>query len=351
MNTLKSVFRVKFLLSLNPYIILFFPLLIEKGLDGEEVLLAIAIGTWVMVFGNFVTSYIVDIFGPKRPMIIFAFLQGLVQLSLLFVKSLNSLILFEVGMGISFPAIYGVDSKWLRFLHHNENNNALKNEKVSQMLLWLAQIISVLIGLFFLRRASLVIILNSLFYFSAVPILWKLPDIPHQKRKPINKIRITGILRNIRSEPSQLLLLFLLSISFGFVASFSWLFQYVLKDYAFNGEITFAFLQLAGATLSLAGNAFSAHLKKNHGIIIVFFMIIIGLFFSLYIKNTYVLLSIALLALFARGAINLSIRENIHRNGLFSNHIATAIAISGGVSKAMSSGIILVWSQVLYKMP
>lgn len=342
-----AVYVLKFVLSFNPYFIIFFPFLLSNGFSGVEILTAVSIGTWTMILGNFLSSFVVDYFGPKRPMLIFSLLQGIVLIFLLFVDDFLGLIIFEVGVGLSFPAIYGADSKWLKFLHRSEPNNKISTEKRNQMFLWIAQIASVAFGVLFLEIPSILIGINALVYFFAIPLILILPDITSRSdSKPKLGLENNGIVLGDRTQIKSVSVFLLLSLGFGFLASFTWLFQYLLSDLSQNEIFLFALLQLLGATLSLLGNSLPPSFRRGVFVLAIFLILVVGVSYSLTYNNSLFLLVCSFVALLARGAVNLKLREHIALELASEKKMASVIALSGGISKIFSSAIIYFWTLV-----
>jgi MFS family permease len=95
-----------------------------------------------MIVGDFLTIFLVDRFGPKRPIICAACIQSISVLLLVNCNSPAMLNVIEILIGLSFPAILGADSKWLRAVCPK---NA-RYEKYNQMTFWGAQVLSAGIG-------------------------------------------------------------------------------------------------------------------------------------------------------------------------------------------------------------
>ncbi|WP_145993732.1 MFS transporter, partial [Tenacibaculum finnmarkense] len=91
MKDLNKIFLIKTILTSNVYLIVFFKLLTSNGITQEQIIYAISLGTFFMIFGDAISSFLVDKFGPKRIVMIGSLLQAVAVFLLVFCTTLNQL--------------------------------------------------------------------------------------------------------------------------------------------------------------------------------------------------------------------------------------------------------------------
>lgn len=325
---MRKLLLVKLFLCANPYLIVFFPMLQANGLSSPEILSAISIGTIVMIAGDGMTSYFVDKFGPKRPVIAASFIQALTILLLSVCSTYELLILFEILMGLSFPAIYGADSKWLKMLAPSDNNR----EKLNQNIFWVSQLVSAVLGCLLLHFPVFLCIFNALLYMIGAFLCLKLED----------AARSGSARYSIQSHSFKLTeswkSIFIYGFLMGSVAISSWFLQAESSKYT-HSLYLFSFLQIAGSILSLTGSLIKANIQKIW-IALALSSILLYPVFGLSGWSYGIWLAIGI-GLLARGAIGVLSRNKVLGALDSSGPVATVNFFLGGWAKVVQALLLL----------
>ncbi len=120
---------------------IFFPYLLSQGLEKSQILIAISIGSIVMILGDAVLSYVSDKFSIKITLVVSTVLQVVSMIVLLNCNNFGKLLFFEILMGFSFPGIYEASSKLLKMAQKEKYH-----EKYNQIFFWTSQFLACLLG-------------------------------------------------------------------------------------------------------------------------------------------------------------------------------------------------------------
>ncbi len=317
----KRIFGIKFLLCINAYLIIFFKLLLSKGLSRNEILSGIAFGTSVMILGDGVSSLAVDRWGPKRPIILAGVVQAISLGVLAYAKNYSDLILFELLMGVSFPVIYGADSKWLRF--HGQGASGI--ERANQMAFWSAQFASAVVGVLAQNFGVWVCLGNGFLFLMGSLFASVTPDVVpsrtvREKFLPIELHRVLSLLR------------------FGALMGASslpyWYAQSQIPIWSGSSISTFSVFQVVLAVLPLIGCIWNP--KPKHAVVIFSFAVVVFLVSSWanYPVGIFVSLVVAIIT---RGAISVFSRTTPLASARADAPIATWNFLLNGTAKMVQS--------------
>ncbi|MFB2771088.1 MFS transporter [Pelatocladus sp. BLCC-F211] len=306
-----KIYLLKLLLCSNIYLIIFFQLLLDNGLSSNEIVNAISFGTICMLVGDILSSLFADSFGPKKIILTAALVQALSVYLLPKCSSFEQLLAIEFLIGISFPTIYGSDSKWLKHICSKDKYSEKKNQSV----FWLSQFASALIGCLLLGYPIIACYLSMCLYLIGFFICLQLPDVPSNLATNY-LFNFKLIVEWIFKENKIKSILFYGSIM-GILNSYSWLLQYyVTKDYA-KVPIVFAIIQVIGAGLSLTGSLLSKK-QINRGYLLHMVYGVMGFYLYYTFSSTVFALWLSIgLGLLLRGMLSV-----VARNSLLSNYHA-----------------------------
>lgn len=331
---MKNVLLLKGLLCSNAYLVVFFPMLIARGLSSEDVLQAIALGTITMVVGDLLSSLVVDRFGPRRPVIVAAVFQAMSMLMLAVCDTKFELFVFELLMGLSFPVIYGADSKWLKHLSVDECH-----ESANQKVFWLSQALSALLGCIFFRYSTFLCVLNAGLYLYAAYFATKLPDVPQTRQ---NFASAGSLLR----QRSLVLLGF--GIFVGLLNSASWLLQMHSTKTFQNIPLFFGLLQLVGASLSYGGSFIN--IRRTHALCFSALGIVLLYIFTACSPgesaSNWIIFPVLFGGLILRGTMNVKARKELLQGVPSSGPVSTLNFCLGGLAKITQSAALMALSAV-----
>ncbi|MDQ3700592.1 MAG: hypothetical protein M3442_06695 [Chloroflexota bacterium] len=233
----------------NIYLVVFFKLLVRNGLSLEEILQAIAVGTVAMVLGDGLTSHLVDRYGPRRPVLVGALIQTAAVAWLPVCSTFAGLVVLEVLIGVSFPAIYGADSKWLRYLV----DRGSFPERTNQSMLWVSQLVSAALGCLLLSWEDVACYVSAALYLAGAGVCFFTPDIPPRKGPSLQPATVVELFTG-EIGARRLARLIAYGSLLGLMGVSSWLLQYrAFRDFA-DTPLLFGLVQLLAAGTSLVGS-------------------------------------------------------------------------------------------------
>ena len=319
-----AILILKALLTSNIYLPCFFVLLKQNGLENVSILAALSLGTIVMIVGDFLTSFLVDRFGPKRPIICAACIQSISVLLLVNCNSSAMLNMIELLIGLSFPAILGADSKWLRAVCPK---NA-RYEKYNQMTFWGAQVLSAGIGASLINKPELAHYVSASCYLLGALLACSLKECSPNSGNFSLKMTLMETKRIIFSKYRLIL-----SQSFllGTLGTSSWLFQEKMSSFATGNATSYLSLQLLlpiSAFLTTFLTSRQCRFWYLAGMLSV-----MGIYLTPHLSSAYLILLIFVLASAARGILSIITREQITIGLTFNAPIATLIFIASSGAK------------------
>ena len=333
MRVVDRVYMAKACLCANPYLPVFFVLLTGNGLTRGEIISAIAFGSFAMILGDLVSSALCDWLGPKRVVITAAIVQATVIGLLPVCATAIQLYALEFVIGLSFPAIHGADSKWLKHLLAGAYS-----ERCNQAIAWASQLGSAIIGGCLIRWPIVACGVSVLAYTVGLLICIWLPDV----RPPARKLAKSD--DSFRHAAHQMFIpLLRFSILLGLCNSAFWILQaHADKTFA-SLPVMFVMIQVVGAALSLTGSLASGVLLRGHRSTVA-----VGMIAATYVVCAVAQVEIAIwlsigAALFVRGGVSVLAREavlaDIPPNGPVAT-IATALAVKAKLVQGASLALI-----------
>ncbi len=323
-----EILFIKALLTSNIYLPCFFLLLEKNGLDNGSILSAISLGTIAMIAGDFLTSFLVDRFGPKIPIICAACVQSISVFLLTKCTSTSALNIIEILIGLSFPAILGADSKWLRAVCPQNASY----EKYNQMTFWGTQVISAGIGALLLRHAVIAHYISAFMYLLGAVLAFNLKNCLGKRENTSLKMTFIeikmAIMHKYRLFMAQAILL-------GTLGTSSWLFQAKIASAATGHSVNFIILQLLLPISAFA----TTFLKSEKHLYWTLFSVLaaFGIYMIPYISSWHFILPILIFASAARGILSIVAREKITAGLDSSAPIATLIFVSSSCAKLVQS--------------
>nr|WP_146195936.1 MFS transporter [Nostoc commune] len=291
-----------------------------------------------MLVGDIFSSLFADFFGPKKIILTAALLQALSVYLLPECSSFEQLLVIEFIVGISFPTIYGSDSKWLKHICSKDKYSENKN----QFVFWLSQFASALIGCLLLEYPAITCYLSMCLYLIGFFICLQLPDIPSNlaTKYYLNlKLIVEWIFKG-----DKLNTILFYGFIMGILNSFSWLLQYhAAKDYA-KVPIVFAIIQVIGAGLSLTGSLLSKK-QINRSYLLHMVYGVMGLYLYYTFSSTILVLWLSIgLGLLLRGMISVIARNSLLSNCHAQQPIASLVFTLTGTARIVQAIILYIIS-------
>lgn len=303
MNSIFRVYATKTCLCANPYVPVFFVVLTRNGLNEAEVASAIALGTLTMLLGDGLTGLLSDCFGPRRVVSICGVLQGISICSLPWCHNVTTLYGVEILIGLTFPAIHGADSKWLRRLDVD-----CHSERLNQAMTWSSQLISGIIGGMLVLHPDLVCMMSAAIYASGAMICLTLPDISSDRTVPRDDQSKTEFRVFTWSRIGAIMLF---GILLGCTNAVPWLLQFHASTSWSGHPMIFAGIQVAGSALSIAGSFFHGRLLPGR-IACVGTIVIVMVYPVLAVRDSTVLIWIPIgVGMLLRGSLSVAARESV----------------------------------------
>ncbi|WP_219618433.1 hypothetical protein, partial [Tenacibaculum finnmarkense] len=271
-------------------------------------------------------------FGPKRIVMIGSLLQAVAVFLLVFCTTLNQLMVIEVIIGLSFPIIYGADSKWII-----ANKGDEKSEYFNQSLLWISQLVSAFIGCLLINTPEIGCYLSSFLYLIGFILAYFTKDINRKETVFLN-FSISNF-KQLLTKISPFYF-FIFIIALGVASTSSWVFQMFALEVLEKSEIYFGIIQISAALFSLLGNFFAQKLNRLPRKKDVYFL---GLILILYIISftvfNFLILNLILLCiiLIIRGAINAITKVYIVNKASASDPIAIWMFFVNGGAKVFQT--------------
>jgi hypothetical protein len=318
----RGVLLAKFLLTSNIYYVSFFILLEHRGFDSATVLRAVGFGSLCMLLGDFVTSFLTDAIGPKRPVFWGAVFQGISTLYLAQTQTVTQLYIYEFIMGISFPSIYGADSKWLRVIDQELFNLEKKNVGV----MWLSFLASNVVGCLFLKAPVVSCYVSTAVYFAGALVVLSLPDIQTPG---------LGFFKSLSYVTKErLVTVIIYALCFGVLSCFPWMTQAFIAKYMQARPEMFAIAQVGQASLLFLGT-WTAHVKVPVAVTVVGVALIVSAY--LIFKAPLIVGLILCMSLYARGATALAARFHVLKGLQAKDPVATVLFIFQAGSKIVQA--------------
>jgi len=332
MKDINKIYLIKTILTSNIYLVVFFKLLTLNGLTENQIIYAISAGTFFMIFGDAISSFLVDKYGPRRVVMVGSLLQASAIFFLPFCTSLTHLLLIELVIGISFPIIYGADSKWII-----ANSNNTKAEYFNQSLLWVSQLISAFLGCLLINTPELGCYLSSLLYFVGFVLAYFTKDID-RKDVAFNGFSFKNLKLLIRKTSPFYFILFIISL--GIASTSSWVFQMFALQVLEKSEIYFGIIQISAALFSLLGNILAQKFNRLPNKIDFYFLLgFLGIYLLSFTVFDVFILSLILLCiiLIIRGSINAIAKVHIVNKATKNDPVAIWIFFLNGGTKIIQT--------------
>lgn len=335
MSSMKRVYLVKLCLCANPYLPVFFVLLASNGISRSAASTAIAIGTLAMFVGDVLTSALSDRFGPRRVVAVCGLFQAIAIGLLPSCSSVGELCWIEVMIGLTFPAMHGADSKWLRHL-----STSPSAERWSHSIAWTSQLLSAAVGGMLLFRPTYACYLSAAIYVFGAFQTQRLPDIKHDLIRVCDHRQPQAIRAVLTPERLQDTIVF--SLLLGTVNSVPWLLQLHASAMYTDHPFVFCLIQMLGAVLSIAGSLFHNSGTRKR-VIVVLVLIIASVYIYAVQKFSSPILWLPIAAgMVLRGSVSVAARESVLAGIDSTGPVASVTMIVNAQSKVVQAVLLAI---------